>query len=96
MREVKSLAGTLKETIAGLRQKASKVTSEFKAEIDRAHDNMSKVASVTTELKDANKEVEAELGLVGSNFPTNEEPTEEQAGSSNADINGVTKHGTDA
>lgn len=73
MREVRSLADTLRTTVLALKAKTNKSIEGFQSEVQRAHDNNGKVDSLTKELKLANQEVEAVLGDTGSNFPTSEE-----------------------
>lgn len=73
MREVKELASTIKDAVAGLRKTNESVKSAFHAEVARAVGNADKVRAFTAELKDANIELEASLGETGSNFPTSED-----------------------
>lgn len=89
MREVKELASTIKDAVAGLRKTNESVKSAFNAEVQRASVNADKLRSFTQELKDANAELEASLGDTGSNFPSSEE-LNTQAPPAVADRNGVT------
>lgn len=89
MREVKELASTIKDAVAGLRKTNEYVKSAFNAEVQRATVNADKLRSFTQELKDANAELEASLGDTGSNFPTSEESST-PAQPSVTDRNGVT------
>lgn len=69
MREVKSLADELKQSLADVRQMTIDAKNELMDEAKRAIGNAGKVRSFTKDLKDANAQVEAFLGDSGSNFP---------------------------
>lgn len=90
MREVKSLAQGLKDTIASVRQMTIDAKNDLEAEAKRALGNAAKVVSFTKDLKDANAEVETFLGDTGSNFPPPTGNTQPQDGHPKHDINNVT------
>jgi hypothetical protein len=85
MREINSMATVLRDAIAALKQQTLDATASFQAEVNNSKANLSKVTSMTGELKAANQEVEQMLGQSGSNFTPSSEST-----STPADINGVT------
>ena len=68
MRAVKSMAQTLRDAITGLKQATLDAQNEFQTEVSNGMVNVSKVKSMTQDLRDANKEVEQMLGQSGSNF----------------------------
>ncbi len=72
MREVRDLASTMKNSIAAMKKAVADAQSELAVEVDRSMGNAAKVKSVASELREANKEVEAYLGETGSNFPPSE------------------------
>jgi len=87
MREIRNMAAGMKDAVAALKKDAASATGEFQSELTRAKTNTEKFKSFTTDLKEANQEVEAFLGETGSNFPTSEaSPTPD----AHADRNGVT------
>jgi hypothetical protein len=73
MREVRGLADTIRERVKALKAEAVMVTQEFNSEHDATIASIAKVKSITTELRAARQEVDAQLGDAGSNFPTQEE-----------------------
>jgi hypothetical protein len=85
MRELNDMVTGMKQVINNLRSSAVTAKNAFQSEVTRAQVNTEKVQSFTTELKDANKEIEDFLGATGSNFPTSEATI-----TPHADINGVT------
>jgi len=89
MREIKGLANTLRGTIQQLRTAHANATGQFEKAVKDSQNNLEKVKSFTTEMNEANKEVEALLSDVGSNF----EPQSELPGLTireKPDLNGVT------
>lgn len=86
MQEVRDLASGMKEAVEALRKASADAKASLQAEILRANTNAEKVRSLTSGLKDANKEVEAFLGVTNSNF----EPEAAPKPAPRADINGVT------
>lgn len=84
MKEVKDMASVMRTSIAKLKQSFTDAKNELTTEVSNSQSNLGKIQSLTTELKQANKEVELELG-VGSNFPTSFEDGPKP------DLNGVTK-----
>lgn len=86
MQEVKNLSTGLKDLIASLKSDALKAKERFTNEATRMSTNIGKLGSVSDELSDANKDIEAVLVETGSNFPTSE--ASEKSG--HADLNGVT------
>ena len=81
MREIKGLADTVKATVAQLRANAAQATNNFQNEVNHTNANIGKLNSLTAEMANANKDVEAILADAGSNFA----PLEQKA-----DSNGVT------
>lgn len=73
MRELNDMVSGMKQAISSLRSEAANAKGAFQSEVTRAQVNTQKVKSFTTELSDANKEVEDFLGVTGSNFPTSED-----------------------
>ena len=69
MREIKGLASVVREHVAQLRANAAQATKNFTTEVTNTNENISKLNSVTAEMKVANKEVESILNDVGTNFP---------------------------
>jgi hypothetical protein len=86
MKEAKDLAQTMRASIAKLKQSFADASNQLSTEVAHSQATIGKVQSLTSELKQANKEVETELGI-GSNFPTSSETI------SKPDLNGVTKGG---
>jgi hypothetical protein len=84
MQEVKDMASVMRSSIAKLKQSFVDAKNELTTEVSHSQANLGKIQSLTTELKQANKEVELELGI-GSNFPTSSELGPEP------DLNGVIK-----
>lgn len=85
MREISSLAQTMREAIASLKASAAAATQDFKSEVSNSNTNISKIKSLTKDLKDANKDVEQMLGESGSNFT----PVGSESTLGKPDINGV-------
>ena len=95
MQEVRDLATSMKEAMDFIRKFSTDSRTAFAAEVDRAKANVSKIQSMTQQLKDANSEVEAFLGTAGTNFPPAEPTYQKYEGFAEltlqkTDINGVT------
>ena len=73
MREVKGLAQDMREKVAALKRDTIKARTEFATEVANSRSNLTKFKAFTTDLREANKEVETMLGETGSNFPTSED-----------------------
>jgi predicted nucleic acid-binding Zn-ribbon protein len=93
MREVRGLAETIRERVKALKAEAANATNEFNSEHDATIASIGKVKSITSELRAARQEVDAQLGDVGSNFPTQEGQTsakpEKPLSFGKPDVNGV-------
>lgn len=89
MREVKNLASGMREAIANIKKLSTDAKAGLDNEVSRALVNADKVRTFTSELRDANLEVEQFLGDTGSNFPPSDGSTPPQSGAIKADVNGV-------
>lgn len=87
MREVRSLAASMRAAMDSLKQATMEAQESLLVEVERGNTNAQKVRSMTKELKEANLEVEAFLGETGSNFTPSEASSTQQP---RADANGVT------
>lgn len=76
MREVRSVAEVMRDKIARLKAQTTTALGAFNDEVQRADENLKKVDALTSELKDANRDVEQMLRESGSNFPTSDLPAQ--------------------
>ena len=99
MQEVRDLTAVLTDSIAFIRKAHADAKDSLSAEVAKARANVDKINSLTSQFKEANKELEAFIAGTGSNFPPPDDVTgtgEAPVGlmstpvvSTRADINGV-------